>query len=369
VTSIRKSHLREIQDDPVAQYGGNLFGPLVQNSNDVIAVLAESGRIQYVTPSVERVLGFRPDELIGKNGLELTDPEIVDEVGAHLAMVNRERDAVRTFEIQAKRKDGSQLWLEVTLTNLLDDPLVRGVVANFHDVSERKHAEADLRSSEERFRSLVLNSSDIICVIDEDGLIRYASPSVERVLGYTPEEFIEHAAFEYVHEDDRQPAIQAMSEVASEPGGSRTFEMRGRDKQGSLHWFEVTFTNLMADPNVRGVVANQRDITERKKAEARLLVTEEKYRSLVEDVPAVVYLAEFGPEGRWLYVSPHIQSLTGLSAEEWMAAPTPWSDHLHPEDRERVVAEEMNVLEGSEGDSMVLEYRFVRGDVRSCAES
>jgi two-component system, cell cycle sensor histidine kinase and response regulator CckA len=365
VTSIRRSHSREIQVDPVAQYGGNLFGPLVQNSYDVIAVLGESGRVQYVTPSVERVLGFRPDEVIGKNGFELTDPEIVNEVGEHLAMVHRDRGAVRTFEIQAKRKDGSQLWLEVTLTNLLDDPLVRGVVANFHDVSERKDAESDLRRSEERFRSLVLNSSDIICVIDEEGLIRYVSPSVERVLGYTPEEFTEHAAFEHVHEDDWQPAIQAMSEVAGEPGGSRTFEMRGRDKQGSVHWFEVTFTNLLADPNVRGVVANQRDITERKKAEARLLVTEEKYRSLVEDVPAVVYLAEFGPDGRWLYVSPHIHSLTGLSAEEWIAAPTPWSDHLHPEDRARVVAEEMHVLEGSEGDSMVLEYRFVRGDGRT----
>jgi PAS domain S-box-containing protein len=126
----------------------------------------------------------------------------------------------------------------------------------------------------------------------------------------------------------------------------------------------VTFTNLLDDPNVRGVVANQRDITERKKAETRLLVTEEKYRSLVEDVPAVVYLAEFGPEGRWLYISPHIQTLTGISAEQWMSASSPWSDHLHPDDRERVLAEEANVMAGSEGDSMVFEYRFLRSDGR-----
>jgi two-component system, cell cycle sensor histidine kinase and response regulator CckA len=365
VTTSPQPNLWELEDDPLAHYGESLFRPLIQNSYDVIAVLAQSGRVRYVTPSVERVLGYHPDELINRDPLELADPEILEEVAGHLETVYREPGAVRTFEIEARRKDGSKLWLEATLTNLLSDPLVRGLVANFHDISERKHAEEDLRNREERFRSLVLNSSDIIAVIDGEGLIRYASPSVERVLGYTPEEFMQHAAFEYVHEDDWQPAIQAMSEVVAEPGGSRMFEMRGRDKGGSWHWFEVTFTNLLADPNVRGVVANQRDITERKKAEARLLVTEEKYRSLVEDVPAVVYLAEFGPEGRWLYISPHIERLTGVSAEDWISAPSPWKDHLHPGDRDRVLAEESKVLEGSEGDSLVLEYRFVRSDGRT----
>ena len=364
MTTSPQPSLWELEDGSAAHYGGSLFGPLVQNSHDVIAVLAKSGRVQYVTPSVERVLGYHPDEIINRDPLELTDPDVVEEVAAHLQMAFREPGAARTFEIETSRKDGSKLWLEVTLTNLLDDPSVRGVVANFHDISERKHAEADLRASEERFRSLVLNSSDIIAVIDVQGLIRYASPSVERVLGYTPEEFMQHAAFEYVHEDDWESAIRAMSEVAGEPGGSRSFEMRGRDKGGSWHWFEMTFTNLLADPNVRGVIANQRDITERKKAEERLLVTEEKYRSLVEDVPAVVYLAEFGPAGRWLYISPHIEALTGVSAEQWMSAPSPWFDHLHPDDRERVLVEESKILGGSEGDSMFLEYRFLRGDGR-----
>ena len=364
MTTSPQPHLWELEDDPVAYYGDSLFGPLIQNSYDVIAVLAESGRVRYVTPSVERVLGYRPDELINRPALALTDPEVVDEAAAHLEMVHREPGAVRTFEIETKRKDGSKLWVEVALTNLLDDPVVRGIVANFHDISERKHAEAELRNSEERFRSLILNSSDIFAVINESGEVMYVSPSVERVLGYSQAEFAAGVAATYLLEEDVPAAQEAWWGAVSEPGGSRVFEIRGRDKLGSIHWFEVTLTNLLDDPNVRGVVANQRDITERKKAEARLLVTEEKYRSLVEDVPAVVYLAEFGPEGRWLYISPHIQLLTGISAEQWMSAPSPWSDHLHPEDRERVLAEESKELDGSDGDSMVFEYRFVRSDGR-----
>ena len=359
-----QQHLWELDDDHVGRYGESLFAPLIHNSFDVIAVMAESGRILYVTPSVERVMGYRQDEVLDKGVLELTHPKSGEVVAAHLEMIRGKPGAVTTYELEERRKDGSPIWLEVTLTNLLDDPLVSGVVANFQDISERKNAEAELRRSEERFRSLVMNSSDIIAVISEDGEVMYVSPSVERVLGYSPAEFAGGLATSYLVEQDLPAATQAWTEVLSEPGGSRVFEIRGRDKNGSVHWFDVTFTNLLADPNVRGVVSNQRDITERKKAEERLLVTEDKYRSLVEDVPAVVYLAEFGPQGRWLYVSPHIESLTGVSAEQWMSAISPWSDHLHPDDRERVIAEESTGLDVSEGDLMVFEYRFVRRDGR-----
>jgi len=361
VTLSPQADLGESPDATADQFGGKLFEPLVRNSYDVIAVLDAAGRVRYVTPSVERVLGWRPDEVIGKVGIDLTEPDIAHEIAAHLEEVGREHGTVRTYEIHARRKDGSRLWLEVTLSNLVHDPLIKGVVANFRDISERKRAQEDLRRNEDRFRSLVMNSSDIIVVVDEEGMIRYASPSVERVLGYTPEEFSEHAVFEFVHDDDWQPVVAAMLEVGRQEGASTTFEMRGYDKGGSTHWFETTFTNLLLDPNVVGGVANLRDITERKKAEERLQVTEEKYRSLVEDVPAVVYLAEFGPLGRWLYISPHIELLTGISAEHWISAPGAWADHLHPDDRERVLAEEMQALD-DEDDLMILEYRCVGAD-------
>ena len=102
---------------------------------------------------------------------------------------------------------------------------------------------------------------------------------------------------------------------------------------------------------------------ERRAAEARLREAEERYRSLVERVPAIVYLAEPGRDGRWLYVSPRIEQLVGYAPEEWLADPTLWVQRLHPDDRERVLAEDDRRLES--GDPIVADYRMLARDGRT----
>ncbi|MFL5767694.1 MAG: ATP-binding protein [Actinomycetota bacterium] len=93
---------------------------------------------------------------------------------------------------------------------------------------------------------------------------------------------------------------------------------------------------------------------------ARLQEAEAKYRSLVDQIPAIVYLAEFGPEGDWVYVSAEIEPMLGYSPDEWMAHPHPFSSHLHPDDKQRVIEAE----EGSRAEGHVYhaEYRMYRRD-------
>ncbi len=128
----------------------------------------------------------------------------------------------------------------------------------------------DLQRSEERFRSLVRNASDVVAVLGADGLIRYQSPAAERVLGRSPDEAIGRRATASIHPDDRAAVERRLNEVASVDGAEATFEFRARHSDGSYRMLEAIAKNLLDDPAVSGVVVNYRDITERKALEEQL---------------------------------------------------------------------------------------------------
>ena len=136
-----------------------------------------------------------------------------------------------------------------------------------------------LGESEKRFRSLVQNVSDIIAVLDAEGVICYESPSVERLLGYSPEDLVGRSAFDYVHPDDLQRVRSIFVEMTKRAGTSGPVEIRVRHVDGSWRYFEATVNNLLGDPAVKGIVVNSRDVTERKQAEEKLREVREAERS------------------------------------------------------------------------------------------
>jgi diguanylate cyclase (GGDEF)-like protein/PAS domain S-box-containing protein len=129
---------------------------------------------------------------------------------------------------------------------------------------------ADLRRSQERFRSLVQNSVDVNMIVRADGVIEYESPAVERVLGYRVDQRAGRTALEFVHPDDRSWAEELVAEVLASPGAQATGEFRVRHADGSWRAVEAVGKNLLADPAVAGVVVNYRDITSRKALEDEL---------------------------------------------------------------------------------------------------
>jgi diguanylate cyclase (GGDEF)-like protein/PAS domain S-box-containing protein len=128
----------------------------------------------------------------------------------------------------------------------------------------------DLQRSEERFRSLVQNASDAVVVLGEDGLVRYESPAVERILGRRADEGIGRLATEDVHPDDRLTFDRRLTEVALSSGSEVAVEYRARHADGTWRTLEAIAKNLLDDPAVGGVVVNYRDITERKVLEEQL---------------------------------------------------------------------------------------------------
>jgi PAS domain S-box-containing protein len=145
-------------------------------------------------------------------------------------------------------------------------------------IDEREKAVEALRASEERFRTLIANITDVIFVLDAEGIIRYKSPNVTRHFGWRPEELVGTPGWGYVHADDRPRVQEAFTQVLAAPGRENTAEFRYRTRDGRYRTIRMTAVNRLDHPLVRGVVGSYRDVTERQQAEAEKLRLEGQLR-------------------------------------------------------------------------------------------
>ena len=144
-------------------------------------------------------------------------------------------------------------------------PAIERELREARDRAMRRNAEEALRNNERRFRSLIEHASDITTVIDQQGTILYQSPSVERVLGYRPEDLIGSNVLDRVHPEDFEPVAAVIARPAGI--GVRSVEFRFEGLGGDWRTFEATVNNLLDDPGVGGIVMNCRDVTARKRDE------------------------------------------------------------------------------------------------------
>src|SRR5215208_8126138 len=176
---------------------------------DAIVTITPDGIVRWFNRGAERIFDYAAEEVIGQL-VTLLMPERYRELcmaGLHRYLRTGEaRVAGGTFELMGLRKDGSEFPIEMSLGETHEDGewLFTGVI---RDIAERKEVEKVIKEGEERIRSLLQNTSDIITLLEADGTIRYISPAVERVTGYRPEEQIGTNAFGSVHPDDREQAL------------------------------------------------------------------------------------------------------------------------------------------------------------------
>jgi diguanylate cyclase (GGDEF)-like protein/PAS domain S-box-containing protein len=328
---------------------------------DAIVTITPDGIVRWFNRGAERIFGYGAEEIIGQQ-VTLLMPERYRELcvaGLHRYLrTGQARVVGGTTELVGLRKDGSEFPIEMSLGETYEDGerLFTGVI---RDVTERKEVEKAFEESEERIRTLLQNTSDIITLLEADGTVRYVSPAVERVTGYRPQERIGTSAFGSVHPDDREQALNTFAEILKEAGLHAPLEFRVPHKEGSWCYLEHVVNNLLDDPTVSGVVVTSRDVTERKEAERKLREAEQRYRTLIEQGPAVVYIQEIGSPDSAIYMSPQIETLTGYSPEECKDPALRWG-MVHPEEREWLQAEDERT--GEPGQIFTTEYRVVHRD-------
>src|SRR5438105_4188967 len=154
---------------------------------------------------------------------------------------------------------------------------------------DRARTEAALRSSEEHFRSLIENASDIVTVVGENGVFRYASPSVERVLGYAPSDLLEHNAFDYVHPDDIALVAEALARAIQRPGSPQAAQFRFRAQDGSWRLLDAVGQARAEHGGSAQLIVNARDVTERRRQERALRENKERLRTVIAGAPLVLF--------------------------------------------------------------------------------
>ena len=242
----------------------------IEEMPDGVMLVDTGGKVVYVNKAFEKLLGYTSDELIGKSALELpTFRGDKDREKAREALKKvLEKGTAEHIDIGAINKSGEEIAISFAASVIRDgqgNP--KTLVAVMRDITRRKWAEAILKDREENFRALIDNSMDISVITNSDLTVRYVSPSVERTLGYKPEEIIGKNALDFLSPEDAQSITRDYASFTQNPGQPVALEVRFRHKDGSWRVIDSITNNLSNDPTVMGFVINARDITERKQAE------------------------------------------------------------------------------------------------------
>ncbi|HEX2393777.1 MAG TPA: PAS domain S-box protein [Bacteroidales bacterium] len=183
------------------------------------------------------------------------------------------------FEWHANRKNGEKFWTEVSLkhTEIAGD---LRIIAVIRDITERKLSQEIIMQSEERFRSIVQFLTDIIMIIDEKINILYESPSCSVVMGYPPGALIGMNGLDIIHPEDIQVVLNDLMDVYKRTNDHRPTEFRVKHFCGNWISLEVVANNMLKNPAIQGIVITGRDVTERKRVEKALKISETKFRNI-----------------------------------------------------------------------------------------
>ena len=163
----------------------------------------------YVSPSVKILRGYEPEEVLKQAPFDAITPSSLDLAMRTLSEVmeleklEHKKDISRTLQLEIKRKDGTTVWTETKFSFIRDkNQRPVGILGVIRDITERKLMEDKLHLEEQRFRAFVEHSSDMIVILNLEGIITYVNPAIESILGFKPEERIGAKGFERVHPDD-----------------------------------------------------------------------------------------------------------------------------------------------------------------------
>jgi diguanylate cyclase (GGDEF)-like protein/PAS domain S-box-containing protein len=202
----------------------------------------------------------------------------------------------------------------------------------------------------------------VIVLIGVDGRIRFINEACREVLGFGPEEMMGGHVRNFNANRELPGSDVAFERILGGESRSRR-RMTARRKDGTAVELMFNASPLRSDDGrVIGVVVIATDISDLIATQELLEVAEGRYRTLVEQLPAVSYIAEPGAKGTWQYVSPQLERMLGFSQEEWTADPTLWARRIHPEDRDRVLEEEER--DSILGVPLASEYRMITKDGR-----
>jgi PAS domain S-box-containing protein len=282
---------------------------------ECVKLIAPDQTLEYMNPAgLAMIQADSLEQVKGQSVLDLLDPRYRSAYEELTRNVLLGESGRLEFEIAGLR--GRRLWLETHAVPLLDaQGKASHVLAVTRDITERRAAQQALQASEARFRALIENSGDAIGLLSRETEVLYASPATSRILGYTPDELVGRRAMDLVHPED-VPAIESeLREIVDRPYQAANLRARIQHKDGTWRILEGTFTNLLHDPNIRAIVSNYRDVTDRVRAAEALLQSEKRFEAAFRSSPLPKGISTLA-EGRCLDVNDAFLQMVGYKREE-----------------------------------------------------
>jgi diguanylate cyclase (GGDEF)-like protein/PAS domain S-box-containing protein len=247
------------------------FRALVRNASDVIVVVGADGVAVYVSPSFERILGIDPTAMAQTEVDKIMHPEDRARMQQLASTLNDEDPVPLRLEVRLRHANGSWRWFDITLTNRLEDPHVRGIVANLHDINARKETEEALRQAHERFHSAFVNAPIGMAMTDLEGAIIRANPALGRIVGLDANALTGVNVHELTHPDDRDTSRAEMRRLATNVADGYHIEKRYRHAAGHAVWVSVSVSCVRDENGEPSYLIGQvEDVTERRALRERL---------------------------------------------------------------------------------------------------
>ncbi len=325
LNELYKALLARIEEHTTAlDRNTNYYLAVVNNAVDIIAILNPDGSIRYVNDAVSRLLGYAPREMIGRYPTEFADPgdcsPLTDVIVGEHGLAFGEH---LVFEVHVNHKNGDIYPFEITVTNLTDDPVVKGLVLNARDVTAHKKALEEHRETREFLDAVFENIPHMIFVKEAEQL-RFVrvNRAVEKVTGYPADVFLgkndfdffpaEQAKF-FTRNDRKVLSGDELMDIPEEPITRRDGSLR------TLHTKKIPIA--LRDGQARYLLGIAEDITERQRNERELIINEQRYRSVMEHAADALFLHDM--EGRFVDVNRQACRSLGYTREELLNMSVP----------------------------------------------
>ncbi|WP_183906873.1 PAS domain-containing sensor histidine kinase [Rufibacter immobilis] len=278
-------------------------------SADLITSFRLDGTLLHINKASIAILGYTPEEMLGRNYREFIHPEDLLGTEDHTDLV-QEKLLTTHFRNRYIHKNGSVVHLSWVSAYSAE---VNRTYCIGREISQVLEQEKYQLESEQRLQALLLQGTDMIAILSPDGGYIFASANTERILGVPASDFLIRNAFDFVHPEDI-PAVRECFEQVLSAKEVNTKPFRFKDAQGHWRWVESYITNCLDIPTIKGIVVNSRDITDRVQQEILLRESEQRYKALFHYNPNPVYSLDL--DGNFVSVNQAGLGLLQVSLEE-----------------------------------------------------
>lgn len=294
------------------------YRSIFDNATEGLFQTSAEGKLLTANPAFARILGYDSTKDMLATVIDVTKQIYVNpEDRAEAGRLQEEHGTIEGFEFESLRKNGERIWVSLNRRSVTNES---GAVLYFEgsveDITARRKIEDEKRKARQQYESLVHTIDGIVWELDVQTLaFTFVSKQSERILGYTPEQWLSDANFwtDHLHPDDRVSALEFCRNAASRRT-DREFDYRMIAADGRVVWLRDMVTADDTNhplPHQRGIMV---DITERKLAEDQLKKSEERYRELVENAHDLIY--EHDLEGNYISANKAVQQISGYSLAE-----------------------------------------------------